>query len=540
MVDLIEKIGRFFAEQEAQIQERFSQVAYPVVSKSSSWNAKPLSSNHSVRTSEVNRESFAANSSLMKTRRNNFINRQRRSRVDSVMEPFYSFPVYSPNNDKKSDQLQDNFISRRSFSSLSSCPVSSRVSSRKDESEASHTSSILHERPRKPRHIHQKHRKRKKKRAINHSDKHSDPKAEAKANVAKIAAAIALAQERAKRIHQEKLQLEREQEMERQEAAIRLQKQMAKIEAVRAKSFCHSTTSNPTCSNGSSENQNDGWGIDPRFGTEKTSSAFMTELETHLREKMSLHMHLKQSYTRKSRQRERICQKFDKIVEENAVQSAKVARLLATKATLEMELSEVLEETAQIRQRRRDVELADEQERLKRHREAERLLTNRLREEEWSSIMKEEKERSIIAAKARVKASKRVEAHLANLRKLMQTYRYESRYSSGDALSSSRSNNNHSDHSNNDSWVPEERAQIKKRGHCNSSREQKSNEIDNNDTSERSPKNAKETNMSLEWQVPNFPDPTICTKLLMDLISDDEDEPSSDPKHVSHEKDDSY
>ncbi|KAI9982856.1 hypothetical protein PInf_006656 [Phytophthora infestans] len=158
-----------------------------------------------------------------------------------------------------------------------------------------------------------------------------DLKATALANAEKVAAALTLAQERAKRIQQEKLQLERERELERQEAACRLQEQMVKIEA------------------------------------------------------MSLEMHVKQRYIEKYKKRERARLKLEKVAQHNAVHRSKVARLAATKASLEMELAAVLEETAQTRQKRRELELADEKERLKRQREAERALQIRLREEEWKT-----------------------------------------------------------------------------------------------------------------------------------------------------------
>ncbi|KAG6972964.1 hypothetical protein JG688_00003741 [Phytophthora aleatoria] len=365
---------------------------------------------------------------------------------------------------------------------------------------------ILEER--KPRPPHQKHRKRsrKKKRSSNQEEERPDPQAVAKANAEKVASALILAQERAKRIQQEKLQLEREQELERQEAACRLQEQMVKIEA--SESHNHDTESV--------------WTVDTNdmMETEKQSSQFMIHLEAQLREKMSLEMHVKQSYIDKHKQRERVRLKLEKVLQKNSVQSSKVARLSAMKASLEMELAAVLEDTAHTRQKRRELELADEKERLKRQREAERALQIRLREEEWSNTMEEEKARSQVAAEARAKASKRVEAHSAKLRKMMHAYRYEPRHSSSSVPSSARSNNDSgsSDEESSESssrassenlgkpfkmdfLLRPELADFEEDGLCNNS----------------APKT------TFRWQVPSFSDPVKFKEVLLEMVSDDEE-----------------
>ncbi|KAF1780032.1 hypothetical protein GQ600_21001 [Phytophthora cactorum] len=340
-----------------------------------------------------------------------------------------------------------------------SSPVSSRAPNTRDEDLTSQTSADASERQRKPRPPHQKHRKRsrKKKRSSNQEEERPDPQAVAKANAEKVAAALILAQERAKRIQQEKLQLEREQELERQEAACRLQEQMVKIEA---------------------------------------------------------------SYIDKHKQRERVRLKLEKVLQKNSVQSSKVARLSAMKASLETELAAVLEDTAHTRQKRRELELADEKERLKRQREAERALQIRLREEEWSNMMEEEKARSQVAAEARAKASKRVEAHSAKLRKMMHAYRYEPRHSSSSVPSSARSNNDSgsSDEESSESssrassenlgkpfkmdfLLRPELADFEEDGLCNNS----------------APKT------TFRWQVPSFSDPVKFKEVLLEMVSDDEE-----------------
>lgn len=491
MTNLIEKIGRFFAEQEAQIQETFRHVSYAPLSTILPSTAKPLRSLHRVSTPEFGRGSLAATSRPTLPWRNNSIDRQRsssRSRLESKpttpsqrwqdginevldavqpcssnrdgsVKPSDPMSLSSPissHDDIKASQYRDELVSRR-LSALSSCSGSSIVPSRKHGSRASQTSSDSHDRQQKPR---QKRRKRKQKRSDNQTDEQPDPIIVAKANAEKVSVALALAQERAKQIQHAKLQRERDQEVERQAAALRLQEQMVKIEAVRAKSFrlrqpSTITTARSSSSYCESDNQND-----------ENSSTFMIELEAHLREKMSLSMHVKQSYLKKSKHRDRISFKLYEIGHQNALQKAKVARLSAMKASLEAELTAVLEEVGQTRQRRRELEHADERERVKRQREAERTLHIRLREEEWRNMMKEEKGRSAIAAEARAKASKRVEAHSANLRRAMEAYRYELRSSSSSTLPSARSSNSDKEQNSHDLVVPGRRAETIAIGHC--------------------------------------------------------------------------
>ncbi|KAG2861973.1 hypothetical protein PC118_g4013 [Phytophthora cactorum] len=500
MADLIEKIGRFFAEQEAQIQETFTQVAY-APTRSPLSLSKPPPPVHRIPTHlaahEFDRRSPVTKPVLKPYRSNSIV--RRRLSVKTAAEPTSTTQSQSwqdgINEILDAVQPQDTreISSTRSSVPLApsrpiltkdgtwnhphsdggpsfspSSPVSSRAPNTRDEDLTSQTSADASERQRKPRPPHQKHRKRsrKKKRSSNQEEERPDPQAVAKANAEKVAAALILAQERAKRIQQEKLQLEREQELERQEAACRLQEQMVKIEA------------------------------------------------------MSLEMHVKQSYIDKHKQRERVRLKLEKVLQKNSVQSSKVARLSAMKASLEMELAAVLEDTAHTRQKRRELELADEKERLKRQREAERALQIRLREEEWSNMMEEEKARSQVAAEARAKASKRVEAHSAKLRKMMHAYRYEPHHSSSSVPSSARSNNDSgsSDEESSESssrassenlgkpfkmdfLLRPELADFEEDGLCNNS----------------APKT------TFRWQVPSFSDPVKFKEVLLEMVSDDEE-----------------
>ncbi|KAL4117901.1 hypothetical protein PRIC2_010229 [Phytophthora ramorum] len=593
MADLIAKIGRFFADQEAQIQETYSQVAQaparapprpspPVHKIPTPLNAHPP---------DVERGSPVANPAP-KPPRNTSIARRRlsfKSAVESTAPlqppecplesinqildgvqqqnkvrdvPPLGFSVTQPMarnslppEDPWSRQLSGGVVSWTSSSSPASTS-SSRGSSVKDEGRSSQASSDISERPRKPRPPQQKNRKRlrKKKRGGskhpgNQEDDQPDPKQVARENAAKVAAALVLAQERAKRIQQEKLQSDREQELERQEAAVRLQEQMLRIEAVRARSFRHSSYSE---SEGNDDETDSVWAADTNDMMElhKPPSEFMTELEAQLRDKMSLEMRVKQSCIEKHKQRERVRLKLDKVVPQNAVQSAKVARLAAMKVSLETELAAALEETAQTRQQRRELELADEKERLRRQREAERALQVRLREEEWSSMMEDEKARSQVAAEARAKASQRVEAHSAKLRRMLQAYRYESR---SDLSSSAGTNNNEGNQSDNESdastsrpstedlssepaqpfkmgfFLPPELADFEEDGLCGTSGSEakmpNNNEGSDDCTKAASPTQPESTKpLPFRWQVPPFPDQAQFTQVLLDMVSDDEDE----------------
>lgn len=246
---------------------------------------------------------------------------------------------------------------------------------------------------------------------------------------------------------------------------------------------------------------------------------------------MSLEMHVKRSCVEKHKRRERVRLKLDKVLQHNDVQSSKVARLTAMKASLAMELAAILEDTAQTRQQRRELEHADEKERLKRQREAERALQVRLREEEWSSMMEDEKTRSQVAAQARVKAGQRVEAHSAKLRRAMQAFLYGPRHP--EVSSSARSSNNDSDQSDEerdasssrhstedlvskpaqpfkgDFYLPPELADFEEDGLCNGDKGTSSTLLGE---------------MPFTWHVPSFPDPVQFTEVLLTMVSDDEDE----------------
>ncbi|EGZ07267.1 hypothetical protein PHYSODRAFT_340385 [Phytophthora sojae] len=469
MANLIEKIGRFFAEQEAQIQESFTQVAQ-APARASSPLSRPQPPVHKVPQPYAHPPEFGqgspASSAAQRPPRGHSLVRRRmpfKAAAEPTPTPTPQFPQSSEEGiDQLLDELQRQSKAHDVSPSIPSMPTrpaklslprddiwnhhlsgdvvswasspssvsttSTKILSTKDEDAA--------ERARKPRPPQQKHRKRlrKKKSGVskrpgNQEDDQPDPKQLAKENAEKVAAALVLAQERAKRIQQEKLQLDRERELERQEAALRLQEQMLRIEAVRARSFRQPSTSTMTTarsslSNGEPSHDTESvWTADTNdmMGHHKPPSDFMVELEARLRDKMSLEMHVKQSNIEKHRQRERVRLKLDKVLQQNIAQRSKVARLSAMKASLEMELAAVLDDTAQTRQQRRELELADEKERLRRQREAERELQIRLREEEWSKMMEEEKARSEVAAEAREKASKRVEEHSAKLRRMMQS-----------------------------------------------------------------------------------------------------------------------
>ncbi|KAG3032744.1 hypothetical protein PC123_g5429 [Phytophthora cactorum] len=564
MADLIEKIGRFFAEQEAQIQETFTQVAY-APTRSPLSLSKPPPPVHRIPTHlaahEFDRRSPVTKPVLKPYRSNSIV--RRRLSVKTAAEPTSTTQSQSwqdgINEILDAVQPQDTreISSTRSSVPLApsrpiltkdgtwnhphsdggpsfspSSPVSSRAPNTRDEDLTSQTSADASERQRKPRPPHQKHRKRsrKKKRSSNQEEERPDPQAVAKANAEKVAAALILAQERAKRIQQEKLQLEREQELERQEAACRLQEQMVKIEAVRARSFRHNistiTSARSSLSNCESESHNHDtesvWTVDTNdmMETEKQSSQFMIHLEAQLREKMSLEMHVKQSYIDKHKQRERVRLKLEKVLQKNSVQSSKVARLSAMKASLEMELAAVLEDTAHTRQKRRELELADEKERLKRQREAERALQIRLREEEWSNMMEEEKARSQVAAEARAKASKRVEAHSAKLRKMMHAYRYEPRHSSSSVPSSARSNND-SGSSDEESSESSSRASSENLGKPFKMDFLLRPELA--DFEEDGLCNNSDPKTTFRWQVPSFSDPVKFKEVLLEMVSDDEE-----------------
>lgn len=455
MADLIEKIGRFFAEQEAQIQDSYSQAARP---------AAPVPRPPNV----VHKVPFpAASSPLQLPQRSTSFIRKRLSFTSAWNESAADEPQREQETASRpleqariagilssvDRKLNDDSWSRRLSGGLASWTSSQSSLSTESRSSSSDDHSAPTEKPRKPRPPHQKNRKRKKKTKRSSNQDELDPKELAKLNAQKVEAALARAQERAKRFQQEQLQLARDRERDRQENELRVHEQMVRIEAVRARSFRGSHSSLATTADSSLQSSDSGshheaesvWAAesDDLVGSLKHPSAFMADLELQLREKMSLEMRVKESCIEKHRQRERVRLKLHRIAQQNAAQRPKVARLAATKASLEMELAAVLAETADIRQRRREIEDADQKERVRRQREAERELQIRLREEEWLNMMEEEKTRTELAAEARAKANQRVAAHAASLRRIMQAYRYEpQRSTDASVLSSTPSNNN--------------------------------------------------------------------------------------------------
>ncbi|KAE9347576.1 hypothetical protein PF008_g7746 [Phytophthora fragariae] len=603
MAELIDKIGRFFAEQEAQIQQSFTQVAQ-APARVPPPLSRPPPPVHKVPTQpyahppDFRQETPASNSAQRPPRSYPLV--RRRLSFKPVAPP----PLFHQSSEEGIDQLLDE-LQRQSeahevslstpampmrpaklalprediWSHRLSGDVVSWASSPSSASTETNTSLDIKddstpERQRKPRPPQQKHRKRLRKkksgaskRSGNQEDDQPDPIQLAKEHAEKVEAALVLAQERAKRIQQGKLQLDRERELERQEAALRLQEQMLKIEAVRARSFRQSsastmTTARSSLSNGEPSHDTESvWTADTNdmMGHHKPPSDFMIELEARLRDKMSLEMHVKQSCIEKHKQRERVRLKLDKLLQQNMTQRSKVARLEAMKASLETELAAVLEDAAQTRQQRRELELADEKERLRRQREAERELQIRLREEEWSEMMEDEKARSQVAAEARVKASKRVEARSAKLRRMMQSHRYQPRRSLSGLSSTATTSNNDDEHSDGyeettptsrhsidelqnkplqpfkmNLFLPPELADFEEDGLCNTIEqlqaateddcESKPLQNNNDDKLEGCSISTKEGDATFSWQVSSFPDHTKFMEVLRDMVSEDEDE----------------
>jgi hypothetical protein len=317
MAELIAKIGRFFAEQEAQIQQTISQAAQaparlpppstrpqppvhriPTQLSAPSPAPKPPRSKALVRRLSLR---SSAESTTVPRRPPDASNPQVADPVQyqSKAREVPPLPIPPPRRalppeDVWSHRLSGELLSWGSGSSSSASTDRSGGSSSKDVELVSRTSSQCSERARKPRPPQQKHRKRPRKkkhgaRSGNQEEEQPDPKELAKATAEKVAAALLVAQERAKRLHQERLRLERERELERQEAALRLQEQMLRLEAVRAKSFRQSSSCSSLSEPGSSSHETESvWTADSSETLEprKASSPFMVALEAQLRGKV--------------------------------------------------------------------------------------------------------------------------------------------------------------------------------------------------------------------------------------------------------------
>ncbi|KAG7385521.1 hypothetical protein PHYBOEH_009003 [Phytophthora boehmeriae] len=264
-------------------------------------------------------------------------------------------------------------------------------------------------------------------------------------------------------------------------------------------------------------------------------------------------MHIKEHYIKKHKLRENIRIKLDKALQHNAALRPKVARLSATKAALEMELTAVLADTGEIRQKRRDLEHAADRDRQRRQREAERALQIRLREEEWDSMMEEEKARSEIAAEARAKANHRVEAHSASLRKMLHAYQfYEPRHNN--TSSSTQIDNNGSDHGDSedgtstsktdtddhaskptqpfqmDFFLPPELAGFEEDGLCKDNevsnvaeKKESCNSISSPNCANKMLQQALKDSTPFRWRIASFPDQDKFVETIINMVSDDED-----------------
>ncbi|RLN94226.1 hypothetical protein BBJ28_00021186 [Nothophytophthora sp. Chile5] len=498
MADLIAKIGRFFAEQEAQLQQTHAQALQTRAHVPSHTPVPPAIHRIPIATTATSlapgRRDSATDTKTSKPPRSFSLVRRRLS--------------FQP----AADELFDSVQSTNATSWPSSSPTVSTASSGsldQDEDLVSSTSSASKDQPRPPLKV--RKRTRRKKRGVAAANPQADAERRAKENAKKVEAALVLAQERAKRIQQEKLQLEREKERERLDEALRVQQQMRRIAAVRASSFRSSPHSTPMTTPRSSRSSLAGYEAenDKSLAVETANvepqSRFLGELEARLRERVGTFVHL-ENCVDKHQQRERIRSKLTHVLEDLATQQSKMSRLSAAKTALEQELATVQEDGKEIRSQRRQLEQIGKRERVKRLREAERELQIRLREEEWRSMMDEEKARCETAAKARVKAGKRVEARSINLQKMLQPYRYEPRRPV---------NNNSNNHENDvssprndpetrseepsgpfklDLLLPLELAEFEEDGICSDSEANRAT--------------------SCHWQIPPFPDTTRFNEIL--------------------------
>ncbi|RLN52093.1 hypothetical protein BBJ28_00003850 [Nothophytophthora sp. Chile5] len=504
MADLIAKIGRFFAEQEAQLQQTHTQALQTQAHVPSHTPVPPAVHRvpiaRAAASLPLGRRDSATDTRTLKPPRSLSLVRRRLSFQPAVDELFASVQ-------------SSNVVSWPSSSPTVSTASSGSLD--QDEDLASSTSSASRDKPRSAPKV--RKRTRRKKRGVTAANPQADTEKRAKENAKKVEAALALAQERAKRIQQEKLQLEREKERGRLDEALRVQQQMTRIEVVRASSFRSSPHSTPMTTPRSSRSPLTGCEAenDKNSAVEATNvepqSRFLGELEAQLRERvgvllfMSLEMRVKESCVDKHQQRERIRSKLTHVLEDLAAQQSKMSRLSAAKTALEQELASVREDGEEMRSQRRQLEQIGKRERARRLREAERELQIRLREEEWRNMMDEEKARCETAAEARVKAGKRVEAHSINLQKMLQSYRYEPRRPVS---------NNSSNHENgassprNDSetrsepsgslkldlLLPLELAEFEEDGICS--------DLEANQAT------------SCRWQIPPFPDTTRFNEIL--------------------------
>lgn len=284
MADIIDKIGKYFAEQEARLRQVYVQAAAqtpqiaaqkPVtcrtpLSVSSPGHSHPRQPAQVDRLHGRNTPRERQPPSLLRRRlslqsdasRNNVEAGDRKGSEEvpkPAMVPPLAFGSSLPNRahpnawvtedawgERDGEELASWRSTRSSYDSeppkVNDVPSRPEVASSDDDDESggrlsrSSSSSRLSSEGRKPRLLRKGSIKKKRRSSTKSATSEPAPEQIRRDREEKVAAALALAQERARRIQMEREQHVRDQELAREEAQLKIQDQMDKIEAIRRKS----------------------------------------------------------------------------------------------------------------------------------------------------------------------------------------------------------------------------------------------------------------------------------------------------------------
>uniref|UniRef100_K3X1M6 Uncharacterized protein n=1 Tax=Globisporangium ultimum (strain ATCC 200006 / CBS 805.95 / DAOM BR144) TaxID=431595 RepID=K3X1M6_GLOUD len=525
MADIIDKIGKYFSEQEVQLCRVYVQAAasatpvqqqqqslYPGASRLTAYRAQLPSSSAAVANPLGQTEQSPGRCtareqrppSLLRRRLSLQSNGSRKSGVDDIVSErqaevprsiapraiasvpplasmtFVRRPAMEMIDDAWSDLDEDGFASWRSPRPRDDAAETPRTigipahpevesSDGSEEDDDNTDESRLHkssatEAPKdsgKPGKLLRRRssiRKKRRPSSSKTSNNEPDPEQLQREKEQKVAAALSLAQERAKRIQLKREQRLRDQELARVEEQLRVQDEMNKIEAIRRKSkqfalrlrpssapttpIALSESLSATYSSSSPQNaemvqDDDAHKSHEDFITEKSSTetaiasytntkvmgaeSFLDNLERQLRDKMVIDLRIREKsvdkHLEQGQQLARMQCEIDKLQARTAGKQKRVQSLTAMKSALEKELQDVSQELSASRLQRVQLEETSRKERAQRQKDAERQLKAQLRTEEWNRMMDDEKVRSEIAADARARASQRVVPRASNLKK---------------------------------------------------------------------------------------------------------------------------
>ncbi|TMW61980.1 hypothetical protein Poli38472_009473 [Pythium oligandrum] len=257
----------------------------------------------------------------------------------------------------------------------------------------------------------------------------------------RAAEGLARAQERARRLQLERTMQEQQQAQAREASLARIQDQMRKIEEIRrrGKPFAlrlrpqsaPTTPSTPLATPSSETLPASGEVIEttpvsleePESTIAPRTKSFLGELERQVHDKMMLEMRLNERVRNKKQHNaqewKRLETQLSKQLTRDAMKEARITVLTSKKQSLETELAKVEQETANTRQERGRVEDAWRKDQLQRQREAEREILKRIQEEESQRLLEDERQRSENAAEARTRAKERVVSRAALLKRLL-------------------------------------------------------------------------------------------------------------------------